>query len=188
MSLLCFLFRVWCSLYDVVVFFSSFCWWVDEKSWKFLPSGIRSTCIKMKGRPKPSSNLAWMFCLYFVFPLQNLYKHLDVFCLSLQRKLASVPESIDDLRRLKQVTQDRLGVFHETSICNKKSPRCRPRHVIWDQEHHHVDWCLAQNPEPLGVVWCRCDGGATTPTFTWDHRFGTLFSDDPERVLDFVVP
>ena len=172
------LFRVWCSLHDVEkASVSSFCWWVDEKSWKSLPSGIRSTCIKMKGRPKPSSNLAWMVLLYLVFPLQNVHKNLDAFLSFVAKKTRFRPRVN---RRFE--TQDRLGVLHETSICKKKAPRCCPRHVIWDQEHHHVDWCLAQNPEPLGVVWCRCDGGATTPTFTWDHRFGTLFSDDPERV------
>ncbi len=70
-----------------------------------------------------------------------------------------------------------LESFMRHQYLTQKTPECCPRHMIWDQEHHHVDWCLAQNPEPLGVVWRRCDGGATTPTFTWEaHRFGTLFS------------
>ena len=68
-----------------------------------------------------------------------------------------------------------LESFMRHQYLTQKTPQCCPRHMIWDQEHHHVDWCLAQNPEPLGVVWRRCDGGATTPTFTWEaHRFGTL--------------
>lgn len=112
-----FLFRVWCSLYDVEkASVSSFCWWVDEKSWKSLPSGIRSTCIKMKGRPKPSSNLAWMFLLYLVFPLQNLHKNLDAFWSFVAKKTRFRPRVN---RRFE--TQDRLGVLHETSICKKNT-------------------------------------------------------------------
>lgn len=111
-----FLFRVWCSLYDVEkASVSSFCWWVDEKSWKSLPSGIRSTCIKMKGRPKPSSNLAWMFLLYLVFPLQNLHKNLDAFLSFVAKKTRFRPRV-----NRRSETQDRLGVLHETSICKKK--------------------------------------------------------------------
>ena len=68
MSLLCFYFRV-------------FVGGLTKKSWKFLPSRIRSANIKMKSHPPVwlGNDLYFFPGVLCVFPLQILHKNLDVF-------------------------------------------------------------------------------------------------------------